>query len=85
MAASAFLIKVSLSATVFGKHADADAATNIERLSLDNEIRAHRVHEPLGGYGDVIGVAHVRQQLAVFFLTIAAALVLAYVWPEPQK
>ena len=24
-------------------------------------------------------------QLAVFFLTIAATLVLVYVWPEPEK
>ena len=46
---------------MFRKDADADAATNIEGVTLDDEFSGHCIHEPLSGNGCVGYILYVSQ------------------------
>ena len=47
--------------TVFGEHADADAATNDKRATLNDEFGTHCTHDPLSDKGCVSDFLHISE------------------------
>src|ERR1700724_1750802 len=63
--------------TVLGENADADAATNIEGVPLDDESSGQCIHEPLSGNRRVGYVLYVSQRDQEFVATEAGDGVLS--------